>query len=620
MLQSIEKRNGELVFFDRVKIEEAVFKALQYTKSEIPKSNLSRLAEVITDYVLLRLESQEKHRTREEIWIPNVEMIQDEVEKVLMSIGEHETARNYIKYRLERKEKREKAQTLEVIFDMFRTASGHQSETLKSVPLMSMNIGKLSSEVFSHATEAFWLNEVYSNVVRTAHHQQDLCIHDLGKLAFRSSSLDLENLLIQGAVKSMGGPKHFDSALMQLLTAITRLSDEVAGPICIYHFDTLLAPLIQNDELSFQQVKQCLQNFIFRLFEMAEHSIEPINLCLSMDKDLTSAYANKPVSIPLPFVQLNSYHHFQMEMDMINQCFCELLVEETHRTNPIKLQLLYQVHDHWNWETITTERILGAVLKTDAIVFSRNVELGDHDASGEGSLSSDWLNKAIEGNQLLNRQGGPMGSGEGSGVWGLVTLNLGKIGKHAENMEQFFERLEVSLAIAVEALRQKRQFLQRGLDKDLYPELKRNGRFSLFYDAIGIWGLNEGIQAFTKGEESLSTNSGQGFAEEVLEFVSDYLLLAQRQDRVLYSLDQIQESCVGGFEPLNYGSDAYALYSEDCFDQLDCQDELLKRFTGGSLFKARISGTSGNSLELKHSIQRILRHYKASYFTFHVNN
>lgn len=619
MLQSIEKRNGELVFFDRIKIEEAVFKALQFTKQDLPKENLKRLAEVVADYVLAHLETRMKHQNEGEEWVPSVEDIQDEVEKVLMSIGEHETARNYIKYRMERKEKREKAQTLEVIFDMFRSASGHQWEPTKNKTTAVTRIGKLSSAVFSHATEVFWLNEVYGEAVKTAHLNREICLHDLGKLAFRSVALNLEPVLIKGATESMGGPKHFDSALMQLLTAISHLSDEVVGPISIYHFDTLLAPFIQNDELTFQQVKHCLQNFIFRLYEMTEHFSEPFTLTLSMDKDLTREYENRAVSIPLPLVQLNSYHHFQMEMDMINQCLCELLTEESFKENKSLLQVIYQVHDNWNWETITTDRILGAVSKTESIVFSRNMSSSDKEYETAVRPVNQKLMNAIERNQLLRRHGGPFGSGEGSGICGLVTINLGKIGKQSSTMEQFFERLETSVALAVEALRQKRQFLQKGIESGLYPEVGKAHQIEQFYDAVGIWGLNEGIQAFTKGEESLSTNGGQGFAEEILDFISEHLVVAQRQDHVLYSLDQVQASCVEAFETKTYSADAYAFYSEDCFEQLECQDHLLRKFTGGSLFRARISGNPGSLFELKHSIQRILNHYKAFYFNFYVS-
>ncbi len=311
MLGKVEKRNGAVVDFDRMKVEDAIFKALVATHDSKSRKNLRKLAEVATDYTIDNLtEVCNNHIT------PKVEDIQDGVEVVLMKMGEYETAKKYIKYRYEHKRMRETKKTAMDIMGIFDEYIGQSDWTVRENSNMSYSLQGLNNHVIAKATKTFWLNTVYDESIRESHENGDMHIHDLGLLSTYCCGWSLEDLLMNGFAGVSGKvesspAKHFEAALMQLVNFIYTLQGEAAGAQAVSNFDTLLAPFVHFDNLDYKKVKQIMQTFVFNMNIATRVGFQTPFFNVTMDKEVPSTHKELPVIIGGKRMFDHTYKEFQ---------------------------------------------------------------------------------------------------------------------------------------------------------------------------------------------------------------------------------------------------------------------------------------------------------------------
>ncbi|WP_430885393.1 ribonucleoside triphosphate reductase [Fusibacter sp. JL216-2] len=640
MLGKVEKRNGAVVDFDRMKVEDAIFKALVATHDSKSRKNLRKLAEVATDYTIDNLtEVCNNHIT------PKVEDIQDGVEVVLMKMGEYETAKKYIKYRYEHKRMRETKKTAMDIMGIFDEYIGQSDWTVRENSNMSYSLQGLNNHVIAKATKTFWLNTVYDESIRESHENGDMHIHDLGLLSTYCCGWSLEDLLMNGFAGVSGKvesspAKHFEAALMQLVNFIYTLQGEAAGAQAVSNFDTLLAPFVHFDNLDYKKVKQIMQTFVFNMNIATRVGFQTPFFNVTMDKEVPSTHKELPVIIGGKRMFDHTYKEFQKEMDMINLAFCEVMMEGDARGRVFTFPIpTYNITSDWDWNSEVTDKIMEMTGKFGIPYFSNfvNSDLDPED------VRSMCCRLRLDNTELRRRGGGLFGANPKTGSIGVVTINLARLGYTSDTLEALFDRLERLMEIAKNSLETKRTILEENMHRGLYPYSKHylhdvfeaNGEYwHNHFATIGPNGLNECIANFTKGTEDITTPAGKEFAEEVLDFMNEVLIRFQEETGHLYNLEAspaegtahrfakrdlelYPDIVVAGDESPYYtnSSQLPVGFTEDIFDALDHQDSLQVRYTGGTVFHGFIPERIESIETLKKLIQGVSSGYRLPYFT-----
>jgi ribonucleoside-triphosphate reductase len=631
VFDKIIKRNQEVVPFEREKIQAAVFKALVVTDEGRSRDVLKHLAVAITDKVIYDLILNNND-------MPSVEEIQDTVEMALMSMGEHHTAKVYIKYRykhLEQRTTKRSAMDILSLFDDFL------EETPDRIGQMAYSIQGLNQHIVGKATKHFWLNQIYSDSVRTAHETCDIHIHDLEILSSSCTGWDFEELLkkgfgLSGMIES-DIPKHFKDVLSQMVHFVYTLQHEAAGVQTISNFDTLLAPFVRQDNLTYKEVKDYMLRFIY---DLNLPTITSTSLNVTLDKVVPLIYAEKPVLLGGVYHYDLKYKNFQKEVDMINQVILEIMTVGDVKGRPFSHPMLtYNITDEWSFNDEIMDRLLDLTIKF-GIPYYNNYRTSDLKYD-DLKLTNHYLR--IEKNKLFKRGGGLYGSNPKSGSIGLVTINLSRLGHASNTMENLFERLERMMEIAKDALETKRRVLEDNIIKGLYPYSKKclqevysvySGYWNNHFSTIGINGMNECIRNMTDHRESILTSTGKTIAEEILDFMNEVLLRFQNETGYLYNLEATPHEHIGkrfALSDIEYYPDIYTSnenytpatllpydHQEDIFDYLDHQESLLGKYSGGSIFTMNIPLHYERN-HLRDVLIRVTHDYKVPYFTIEPN-
>ena len=639
MYPLIEKRNGELKIFDSKKVEVAVFKALVVSKPSRLRKELIKLSEVITDYVILYLSENLTDS------YPKVETVQDAVEDVLMRMGEYDTAKAYIKYRYEHKIKRVNQQTAMDILSLFGDYIGKNDWLVRENSNMSYSLQGLNNHIISKASKTFWLHNVYSETVRTAHEEGDLHIHDLGLLSTYCCGWSLEDLLLKGfggvANKIESSPaSHFDTALMQLVNFIYTVQGEAAGAQAVSNFDTLLAPFIAQDQLTYVDVKRSMESFVFNMNIATRVGFQTPFFNITMDKEVPVTHLDMPIIIGGKRIYDKTYRSYQKEMDMINLAFCEVMMAGDAKGRVFTFPIpTYNITDSWDWNNEVSDKIMEMTAKYGTPYFSNfvNSDLNPED------VRSMCCRLRLDNKALIKRGGGLFGANPKTGSIGVVTINMARIGYLSKSYEELTNRLERLMEIAKDSLEAKRLILEKNMHKGLYPYSKyyleevfesNNEYWHNHFATIGPNGMNECIINFTNGEESITTDKGREFAEDLLDFMNAVLIKFQQETDHLYNLEaspaegaayrfakmdkERYPSITTSGEDVPYYTNSTQLpvgYSNDIFEALDHQDVLQTKYTGGTVFHGFIPEKTNDKDVVKKLLQKVTRHYKLPYFT-----
>ena len=498
---------------------------------------------------------------------------------------------------------------------------------------MSYSIQGLNNYLASEISKNYWLNKIYTPEIKTAHERGDLHIHDLNIVSVYCVGWDLKDLLSEGFTgvkgKVQSAPaKHFRTALGQVVNFMYTMQGEAAGAQAFSNFDTLLAPFIRYDNLTYKQVKQAIQEFVFNMNVPTRVGFQTPFTNITMDLTVPNYYAEQPVIIGGELQEV-TYKEFQPEMDMLNKAFFEVMMEGDHASRVFTFPIpTYNITKDFDWANKELDGLWEMTAKYGIPNFSNFI---NSDMSPEDARSM-CCRLRIDNRELEYRGGGLFGSNPLTGSVGVVTINLPKIAETAKDKAEFFTRLSEKMDIARESLEIKRKVLENYTDKNLYPYTKFylrdvKARFGVYwknhFSTIGLIGMNEACLNFL--QDDIGSFRGKQFAIEVMDFMRNKITQFQKETGNLYNLEATPgEGTSYRLARLDdkkypYYTNSTQLpvnYTDDIFEVLDHQDELQTKYTGGTTIHIYAGERISNTETMKNLVRKICNNYKLPYFTF----
>ncbi len=632
MFTMIRKRNGQITDFDQSKISRAITRAGEAT-GEFGQDIAQKLTLRVLSLMQAAIVST----------IPHVEEIQDIVEEVLLASPYKKTAKAYVIYREQHAQIREMVSAAGVqLIDQYLDRLDWQVNENSN---MAYSLQGLNNYIASEVSKTYWLNKVYPPEIREAHQSGAMHIHDLGQLSVYCVGWDLMDLLqtgfkgAEGKVESSPA-RHFRSALGQIVNFFYTLQGEAAGAQAFSSFDTLLAPFIRHDNLSYTEVKQALQEFVFNVNVPTRVGFQTPFTNITLDLYPPDMYKDQPVIIGGEPQEL-TYGDYQEEMDMLNKAFLEVMIQGDAKGRVFTFPIpTYNITKDFDWENPTIEHLWEATAKYGIPYFSNFVN-SDMDPNDARSMC---CRLRLDTRKLAARGGGLFGANPLTGSVGVVTLNLPRIGYLARDEADFFDRLLKVLNLAMSSLEIKRKILENYTDSGLYPYTRFylksiKERFDQYwknhFSTIGIIGMNEAcINFFGK---DVGSEEGQAFAAKIMDYLRDRLIEFQELTSNNYNLEATPAEgtsyrlavldkqeypdiiSANPDEETPFYTNSTQLpvnYSDDVFDVLDKQDDLQSKYTGGTVL--HIFG--GERLEHGESVKKLVKtvcdNYRLPYFTF----
>ena len=636
MYKSIKKRDGRTAKFDRKKIEKAIEKA----GLETGEFDAAQAVE-LTDKVLGVLETRNQKR------LPSVEDIQDIVEDALIDSKFKKTAKAYIIYRDQHKKLREITSNAHV--DLIDKYLENLDWKVNENSNMGYSLQGLNNYVSAEITKTYWLDKIYTSKIGQAHKEGDLHIHDLNLLSVYCVGWDLTDLLQEGftgvAGKVASKPaKHFRSALGQVVNFFYTLQGEAAGAQAFSDFDTLLAPFIRADKLSYKEVKQAIQEFVFNVNVPTRVGFQTPFTNITLDLECPKHMADNPVIIGGE-MQDTTYGEYQEEMNMLNKALLEVLSEGDANGRVFTFPIpTVNITKDFNWDNPVIESLWEASAKYGIPYFSNFIN-SDMDPEDARSMC---CRLRIDNRQLEYRGGGLFGSNPMTGSVGVVTINLPRLALKSKNEKEFFKRLAELMDMAKDSLETKRKVLERLTDANLHPYTKfylRNikQRFNQYwknhFSTIGLIGTNEA--ALNLLGVDIGTEKGKAFAEKTLDFMRDRLVEYQKEtgnnynleatpaEGTTYRLAQLDKASfpdrahfangIGAEVKCPFYTNSSHLpvnYTDDLFELMDLQDNLQTKYTGGTVIHFFLGERMDDPQTLKKLVKTICENYKLPYFTF----
>ncbi len=634
LITSVQKRDGRTVPFDQKRIDAAILRAYQ----AVGRGEDERRAQALSQRVVELLVNRHGPQV-----CPHVEQIQDIVEEVLILEGEVEVAKAYILYRNQRSQVRDTTRLLldamKLVDDYVERADWRVNENAN----MNYSLQGLNFYVASSIAARYWLNKIYPAEVCQGHIAGDFHIHDLGMLATYCCGWDLEDLLLRGfggvpAKLECKPPKHFRTALGQLVNFFYTVQGESAGAQAISNFDTLLAPFVRSDGLPYRAVKQAMQEFVFNINVPTRVGFQTPFTNLTLDLTPPSTLADVPVIVGgVP--QAETYADYQFEMDLINRAFAEVMLEGDARGRVFTFPIpTYNISRDFRWDNPVLEPVWQATAKYGIPYFANfiNSDLQPEDAR------SMCCRLRLDNRELRKRGGGLFGANPLTGSIGVVTVNLPRIGYRATGEDDFFYRLSQKMEAARTSLEIKRKVLVQHTERGLYPYSRHYlkaicERFGSYwanhFSTIGIVGMNECCLNFLGA--GIDRPEGRAFAVKVLQFMRRKLEEFQQETGHMYNLEatpaesasyrlakadstQYPGIIVAGTPDTPYYTNSTHLpvgLTDDLFWALEHQDELQTLYTGGTVFHAFIGERIDDWRQARLLVRRIAERYHLPYFT-----
>ncbi len=630
----VRKRDGSFVPFDRRRIINAVYKAVKAVGQED-----RQIAEDVANEVALKL-----YRTFFKFGnVPHVEQIQDIIEDTLIARGLAEVAKAYILYREKRKQAREIGKAIVDGVNLIEDYLTREDWRVQENSNMNYSLQGLNFHISSSVVARYWLTKLYPPSVGEAHREGDFHIHDLGVLGPYCVGWDLYDLLLRGfggvpgKVESTPA-KHFRSALGQIVNFFYTLQGEAAGAQAFSNFDTLLAPFVRYDRLSYEEVKQGLQEFLFNVNVPTRVGFQTPFTNLTMDLKVPESFREKAVVIG-GRLQEETYGEFQREMDLINRAFCELMMAGDAKgrifTFPIPT---YNITRDFDWENENLEP-LWEMTRKYGIPYFANFVNSDMDPDDARSMC---CRLRLDNRELRKRLGGLFGSAPLTGSIGVVTINLPRIAYLATCEEDFFDRLSHLMEMAKVSLEIKRKVIEDFTERGLYPYSRvylsavkeRTGSYwTNHFSTIGILGMNEACLNFLG--EPIYTSAGKEWAKKVLFFMREKISQFQEETANLYNLEatpaegasyrlarldrrRFSGIKTAGTEEVPYYTNSVHLpvnYSDDVFEILSHQDDLQTLFTGGTVVHLFIGEEIPDTTMVKNLVRAIVHRFRLPYFS-----
>ena len=631
MIEKIRKRNGSIERFIPEKISSAIFKA-----AVACGGNDFALAQQLCDQVVELAEKKYKGK------IPEVEQIQDLVEYVLIENGHAKTAKAYILYREKRKSAREINALIGATIDMFGNYLGDKDWKVQENANTQKSVNGLNNYIREIFTQNYWLHEVYPSEVREAHQSGDCHIHDMGFFGPYCAGWDLRQLLLEGfggvpgKVESQPA-KHLRSFLGQVVNSTFTTQGETAGAQAWSSFDTYCAPFIRYDNLDYNEVKQCLQEFVFNINVPTRVGFQCPFSNLTFDIKVPSTLKDEPVICGGEYTN-DKYGDFQAEMDLFNKAFCDVMLEGDAKGRVFTFPIpTINITKDFDWDSPAVDGFMKITCKYGIPYFANYV---NSDLSPEDAVSM-CCRLRLDTSKLRKRGGGLFGSNPLTGSIGVFTINLPRIGYLSSTKEEFKQRLLRIASIGKTSLEIKRKISEQQSENGLYPYSshylrnvkKRTGSYWYnHFSTIGIVGMNEAILNFMG--KDITTPEGQAFAIEIMSYLRDIMVDFQKETGNFYNLEatpaegtsyrlarldrQKYPDIITAGDKTPYYTNSTQLpvgFTDDIFECMELQDELQSLYTGGTVQHLYL-GESINELQVcKNLIKRIFERYKMPYIS-----
>ncbi|MDF1580565.1 MAG: ribonucleoside triphosphate reductase [Desulfuromonadales bacterium] len=632
MIEFIRKRDGRLVPFERDKISAALKKAVR----AVGGADMAKV-EIICGQVCGILDVLYKDDR-----VPTVENVQDLLEKILIENGHAKVAKAYILYRKQHEALRSTEEFIKESIEAVDSYLSQEDWRVNENANMGYSLQGLNNHIAANITSNYWLNKIYPDYIGKAHRDGDFHVHDLGMLSVYCCGWDLKDLLLKGFTGAFGKvqsapARRFRTALGQVVNFFYTLQGEAAGAQAFANFDTLLAPFIRNDGLSYAEVKQSLQEFIFNMNVPTRVGFQTPFTNITLDMAPPSNMRNEAVVIGGE-LQETTYADYQAEMDLFNRAFCEVMMAGDASGRIFSFPIpTYNITRDFDWEDERYRPIWEMTAKYGIPYFSNFIN-SDMDPEDARSMC---CRLRLDNRELRRRGGGLFGSNPLTGSIGVVTLNLPRAAYEAEDREAFFARIATLMGWARESLEIKRKQLERFTAQGLYPYSKfyldgifaRSGRFwDNHFSTIGLIGMNEACRALVG--EGIDGVAGKALATETLDRMRNELLRYQEESGQLYNLeatpgegtsyrlarldrDRYADTITAGGETPYYTNSSQLPVgcTDDIFEALCHQDDLQTRYTGGTVFHGFLGERIDDWRGARLLVRRIAENFRLPYFT-----
>ena len=627
-MYQVTKRDGKTVDFNITRIANAITKAFEATGIPYNPDIINMLSlQVTADYAGKIMDNA-----------VSVESIQDSVEAVLQRAGYADVAKAYILYRKNREKLRSMSST---ILDYKGLVDGYLKVSdwrVKENSTVTYSVGGLILSNSGAITANYWLSEIYDQEIGDAHRNADLHIHDLSMLTGYCAGWSLKQLIQEGLGGVVGKitsapAKHLATLCNQMVNFLGIMQNEWAGAQAFSSFDTYLAPFVKTDKLTYNEVKHCIESFIYGVNTPSRWGTQAPFSNITLDWTVPADLANQPCIVggkPQDF----TYGDCKAEMDMINRAFIEVMIEGDANGRGFQYPIpTYSITRDFDWSDTENNRLLFEMTAKYGTPYFSNYINSDMEPSDVRSMC---CRLRLDLRELRKKSGGFFGSGESTGSVGVVTINLPRIAYLSSTPEEFYKRLDRMMDIAARSLKIKRTTITKLLEEGLYPYTKRYlGGFDNHFSTIGLVGMNEACLNASWLRKDLTHKDAQDFAVDVLNHMRNRLSDYQEQYGDLYNLEATPAESTSyrlakhdkkrypdiitaheGATPYYTNSSHLPVgYTEDVFEALDIQDRLQPLYTSGTVFHTFLGEKLPDWKAAAALVRKIAENYELPYYT-----
>ncbi len=627
-MYNVLKRDGKIVDFDLNKIKEAIKMAFEACEKDYNDS--------VLDFIALRVTADFSSKIKDSHIA--VEDIQDSVEEVLGQAGYADVAKAYILYRRQREKLRNLNSTIldykEVVDNYVKVSDWRVKEN----STVTYSVGGLILSNSGAITANYWLSEIYDDEIANAHRNADIHIHDLSMLTGYCAGWSLKQLIQEGLGgvpgKITSAPaKHLATLCNQMVNFLGIMQNEWAGAQAFSSFDTYLAPFVKVDNLSYEQVKKCIESFIYGVNTPSRWGTQAPFSNITLDWTVPNDLAELNAIVGGKEMDFK-YKDCKKEMDMVNRAFIETMIEGDANGRGFQYPIpTYSITKDFDWSETENNKLLFEMTSKYGTPYFSNYINSDMQPSDVRSMC---CRLRLDLRELRKKSGGFFGSGESTGSVGVVTINMPRLAYLSENNEDFYKRLDRMMDISARSLKVKRTIITKLLDEGLYPYTKRYlGTFNNHFSTIGLVGMNEAGLNAKWLQKDMTHKETQEWSKEVLNHMRERLSDYQEQYGDLYNLEatpaestsyrlakhdvkRYPNIITANMDATPYYTNSSHLpvgYTSDIFDALDIQDGLQTLYTSGTVFHAFLGEKMPSWKSAAALVRKIAENYELPYYT-----
>ncbi len=627
-MYKVMKRDGTVAEFDIAKISRAITKSFDAVNVNYHPTVIDLLALKVTSDFAPKIKND----------VISVEDIQDSAERVLSQAGYTDVAKAYILYRKQREKVRNVKAAMLNYKDLVDSYLDSSDWRVKENSTVTYSVGGLILSNSGAITANYWLSEIYDQEIAEAHRSAALHLHDLSMLTGYCAGWSIKQLIQEG-LGGVGGKitskpaKHLASLCNQMVNFLGIMQNEWAGAQAFSSFDTYLAPFVKVDNLSYEDVKKCIESFIYGVNTPSRWGTQAPFSNVTLDWTVPEDLKNLPAIVGGKEMDF-TYGDCKKEMDMVNKAFIEIMIEGDANGRGFQYPIpTYSITKNFDWSETENNRLLFEMTAKYGTPYFSNYINSDMEPNDVRSMC---CRLRLDLRELRKKSGGFFGSGESTGSVGVVTINLPRIAYLSKDEKDFYERLDKMMDIAARSLKIKRTVITKLMNEGLYPYTRRYlGTFDNHFSTIGLVGMNEATLNAKWINKDLTWPEAQNFAKDVLNHMRERLSDYQEKYGDLYNLEatpaestsyrlakhdvemypDILTANMNGTPYYTNSSHLPVGYTEDIFSALDVQDELQTLYTSGTVFHAFLGEKLPDWRAAATLVRKIAENYRLPYYT-----